>query len=166
MTNVLLSGGKGGRFLSLSQRKKQRNRPSRFVSCVLIRKPVQRCRTDCRLMDLSAKRAENALWRGIDNEGYAAAAATPPARFSRRKNGASPAGDTTQYCSRPITHRVIARIKCAEKEPERRYASLLAISEFPTLFHTACRKPSNQRLVFGERNPPPPFGRYRRMKFQ
>jgi len=64
-----------------------------------------------------------------------------------RQNGAPPRTLPSNKNGRPITHSVIARVKRAEKEPERRYASLLAISEFPTLFHTACRnKPTKDCL--------------------
>ena len=70
--------------------------------------------------------------------------------FFPQEKRRTPAGDTTQQCGRPITQRVIARVKRAEKEPERRYASLLAVSAFPTLFHTACRnKPIQARFSGG-----------------
>ncbi|MBQ1946925.1 MAG: hypothetical protein II343_08370, partial [Clostridia bacterium] len=62
---------------------------------------------------------------------------------------AYPAGDITQAIGRPITQSVIARVKRAEKEPEIRGASLLAHSDFPTLFPIACRYQPTQDCLSG-----------------
>ena len=113
----------------------------------LLCKPGRRCRPDCRYVGLcngnavSLRRNE----RERDN-----AAARKPARFSRRKNSVPPQAQPSNNDGSPITQSVIARVKRAKKEPERRYASLLAISEEPTLFPIACpNKPTKNCLSGG-----------------
>ena len=58
----------------------------------------------------------------------------------------TPAGDTTHAVGRPITQRVIVRVKRAEKEPEAEGRACSHI-RIPTLFHIACQnQPTKDRF--------------------
>ena len=48
-----------------------------------------------------------------------ALSSSPSRSFFPQEKRRTPAGATTQAIGRPITQRVIARVKRAEKEPER-----------------------------------------------